>query len=161
VGYSITIGNAVPMHSKDEYGLYAGWEVGGEAHDGAPVFPNDDMTGNSNGRSPSYTAWSESMRALGLYALFFDDVEDEGLFRPHPGCALLTSEIAERITTAVAAYRATTTKPAGCSGWKLVDGHPVYPDEGKYDDVLMRGEWLAYWVNWAVANCKTPAIQNT
>ncbi len=162
MGYTITIGNAVPVHSKDDGELYASWNVDGEAHEGAPVFPNDTMTGNSNQRHPSYSAWTDSMRALGLHDLFF--AEWEGLFRPHPGCKMLTPEIAQIITDAVAAYRSTATKPAGCGGFPVFDKERetwVAPDDGVYDDVLMRGEWLAYWVNWAVANCETPAIQNT
>ncbi len=161
MGYNITIGNAVPVHSKEDGDLYAAWQVEATMHDAAPVFPNDTMTGNGNGRSPSYSAWSDSMQALGLHDVFFHKYS--GLMRQHPGCQLLTPEIAEQISAAVSAYRATATKPAGCAGMPTHDeatGTLIVPDEGKYDDVLMRGEWLDYWVTWAVANCETPALEN-
>jgi hypothetical protein len=162
MGYNITIGNAIPVHST-EYGyLYAAWEVEAEAHDSAPVFPNDVLTGNSNGRSPSYIAWSDSMRVLGLYELFY--AKDGGLFANHPGCVMLTQNIADTIELAVARYRKVATKPAGSPGFPQFNKETqtwFTPDEDKYDTVLMRGEWLSYWVSWAVKNCKIPAIQNT
>ena len=162
MGYNITIGNAIPVHSIEDNYLYAAWEVEPEAHEGAPVFPNDDLTGNSNERSPSYTTWNDSMRELGLHELFYDKYE--GLFAKHPGCVMLTQDIVDTIELAVRKYRKTATKPAGSPAFPQFNEETqtwFTPDEDRYDAVLMCGEWLLYWASWAVKNCKVPAIHNT
>jgi hypothetical protein len=69
MGYTIKIGEAVLDAYKPD--LYCRVWVRGEAHDAAPTFPNDEMTGNGNSRSPSYTGWSEFCREAGLYGMFF------------------------------------------------------------------------------------------
>ena len=154
MGYTFTIGNAVPKHSKDDFPyLSAGWEVEGMTHPDAPTFPGDEMTGNSNGRHPSYGVWSEFCRSVGLYDLFYD--ERGHLHAGHPGCIGLTVEDADRITAALKAYQATSTLPPGFEkDWS-------YRGPANYDYSLARLIWLEWWVRWAVTNCETPAIENT
>ena len=82
MGYSIRIGNAKPEWSKDDGELWARWSVDPKALDDAPTFPNDEMTGNGNCRSPSYSGWAYFCRDAGIYDLFLE--KWEGLMSPHP-----------------------------------------------------------------------------
>lgn len=149
MGYTITIGNATPWHEKDD-GLRAGWSVELVKHEGAPAF--GDPTDQENQRCPSYTAWADSMRALGLFDLFLH--REEGLMRPHPGCNEITAGHVAMVKAAVLRRRESNGgRPAGF--WED-DGI----DNGNDPD-LARGLWLEYWMEWAVANCETPAIQNS
>ena len=160
MGYTLTIGNAEPVHSKDDGELYAAWDVIYITSDDAPTFPNDEMTGNSSQRSPSYSAWAEFCRAVGLYELFYDKYD--GLLASHPGCVMLTQSHADQIAAALAAYP--RTLPPGFAEWPHFDeatGTLWTPDEGKYDAKLARLLWLDYWVRYALTNCETPALRNT
>ena len=155
MGYTISIGNATPWHEKDEDSLRAGWRVARVKHDAAPAF--GDPTDHQNQRWPSYTAWNDSMRALGLHDLFFKDYE--GLMAQHPGCAPITAGHAAIVKAAVLRRRETNGgKPAGFHDMDLKTFQTT--DNGNDPD-LARGVWLEYWMEWAVANCETPAIQNS
>lgn len=160
MGYTITIGNAVPEHSKEDGELSARYVVQSARSDEAPTFPNDELTGNSNNRSPSYTAWHEFCRETGLEYLFYNN--STGLLRQHPGCFLLQPYHLAAVYSALTRWQNTATKPPGFAGIKIgEDGHITYPDEGKYDHQLARLLWLEWWMRWALAHCETPAIQNT
>jgi hypothetical protein len=68
MGYSITIGNAKPEFNKDDGELWARWTVDGLTLPDAPTFPHDEVTGNSNGRSPSYSGWADFCRECDEFA---------------------------------------------------------------------------------------------
>lgn len=152
MSYTFTIGNAVPEFSKDDGYLSARWVVEDAKLDEAPQFPNDGMTGQTNSRSPAYSAWADFCRSAGIYDVFYD--ERGRLHAGHPGCELLTQDQYTRIKVALEIYQRNATLPPGFSDW---DGK----DEGKYDSTLARLLWLEFWMRWALANCETPAIQNT
>jgi hypothetical protein len=152
MGYTFTIGNAVPEFSKEDGDLSARWVVDGKTLPEAPEFPNDIMTAKGNSRSPSYSGWHEFCQTAGIYDVFYD--ERGRLHAGHPGCVLLTEADYERVKGALAAWRTKATKPPGFVGW---NGE----DEGKYDHTLARLIWLEFWMRWALDNCETPAIQNT
>lgn len=152
MGYDIRIGNAVPFHSKEYGELYAKWTVQRDSHAFAPTFLNDEMTGSSNCRSPSYGAWAEFSRKMGLYDFFYDDTE--GLLRQHPGCQMITQEHLDQVQAALIRYQGSTDKKPGFYGWDDLD-------TGEYDGHLARIIWLEWWMRWALANCETPAIENT
>lgn len=155
MGYTITIGNAEPKFSKDDGDLCAKWSVPLVRHDEAPAF--GDPTDHENQRWPSYSAWAESMSALGLYDLFL--ARDEGLMSPHPGCKLITAEHLEQVRSAVAKRSVTNGgKPAGFFGYDTRTHTQL--DNGNDPD-LARGVWLEYWMDWALKNCETPAIENS
>jgi hypothetical protein len=152
MGYSITIGNAVPFFSKDYDELYACWEVESATSDEAPTFINDQLTGNSNGRHPSYSAWSDFCRTTGLYDLFYK--EWEGLIHKHPGCVMITEDDYAEVHNALEKYKKTATKPPGFDDWR------DSADKIAYDPYLARLMWLDFWMRWALDNCETPAIHN-
>lgn len=162
MGYSITIGNAKPEFNKDDGELWARWTVDGMALPEAPTFPNDEMTGNGNGRSPSYTGWAEFCDAAGLTTLFLE--KWEGLMSQHPGCKMLQKEHLLQVQAALEKWKRTATKPPGFEGWGKFNEETKQwetPDQGKYDHILARLIWLEFWMKWALENCETPAIENT
>lgn len=152
MGYIINIGNAVPRHSKEYGELYARWAVEDATSGDAPTFPHDEVTGNSNSRSPSYTGWHEFCRKAGIEDLWYD--KNEGLLREHPGCFILTPTHHARVKEALERWRAHATLPPGFSGWHG-------EDDGKYDAILARLIWLEWWMDWALKNCETPAVENS
>lgn len=162
MGYTFTIGNAVPEFSKDYGELSARWVVEAETHQNAPTFPNDNMTGCGNSRSPSYIVWADFCRNTGLSDLFYD--ERGNLHAGHPGCAILKRADLDRVKEAREAWQKKATLPPG------FEGYPEYnketqtwesSDVGMYDAILARLIWLEWWMEWALDNCETPAIQNT
>lgn len=163
MGYNLTIGNAVPEFSKDYGELSARWVVPFVRHPDAPVFPNDGLTANSNGRSPSYSGWSIFCDHVGLTRLFYD--ERDGLLRPHPGCKLLTAAHHTEVLAALQRRQTSSDKPPGFAGDSKFNHETrawePSPDEGKYDHHLARLIWLEWWMRWALANCETPAFENT
>jgi hypothetical protein len=152
MGYTITIGNAKPRFSKEDGYLEARWVVEDAASDDAPTFPHDELTKNTNSRSPSYSGWSEFCQEAGIYELFYHDYE--GLIRPHPGCKLLQKEHWLLVQAALEKRRRVSDKLPGFEGWRG-------EDTGKYDYVLARLMWLEFWMRWALERCETPAIENT
>ena len=162
MGYTFTIGNAVPEFSKDDGELLARWDVEGATHPDAPTFPNDQMTGNSNSRSPSYTAWHDFCKTAGIFGLFYD--ERGHLHAGHPGCVMLTNDDLEVVRLALNEWKKKATLPPGFDGFPRFNHEArrwETPDEGKYDPILGRLIWLEWWMDWALKNCETPAIQNT
>lgn len=151
MGYTFTIGNAVPKFSKDCFpDLEAYWDIDGLTRDDAPSFPND--TDQRNMRSPSYSVWHNFCKNTGLYQLFYN--EDGNLWANHPGCVGITKEDADIVSAALAKYKLTATLPPGFEeGWN-------HTGPANYDYDLARLIWLEWWMRWAVENCETPAIQN-
>jgi hypothetical protein len=155
MGYTFTVGNAVPEFSKEYYpDLEARWVVQAASSAQAPVFPNDELTRNTNERSPSYSVWSDFCRKTGLYEFFYE--ESGHLKAGHPGCVGITKEDADFVTAALKRYQATATLPPG-----FEEAFPSKDEPPRYDYHLARLIWLEWWMRWAVANCETPAIQNT
>ena len=152
MGYDITIGNAVPKFIKEDGELLAWWDVEGATSDQAPTFINDEMTGNSNSRSPSYCAWTDFTKDVGLHPMFYG--EWDGLMRQHPGCFPITMVDLLVVQSALEKRKAISTREPGFSGWNNDE------DEEKYDYNLARLMWLEFWMRWALENCETPAIQN-
>lgn len=152
MGYTFTIGNAVPKHSKEYFpDLESYWDIEGVRLDEAPSFPND-VSNNGNMRSPSYSVWSNFCRNTGIYDLFYN--ENGNLHAGHPGCIGITKEDVDIVSAALAKYKLTATLPPGFEeGWNYTG-----PDNYDYD--LARLIWLEWWMRWAVENCETPAIQN-
>lgn len=154
MGYTIRIGNATPWHEKGEEGLRAGWRVEGVKRDDSPAF--GEPTDFENQRWPSYTGWHDSMRALGLHDLFYKNYE--GLMSEHPGCFPFTAGQVAMVKAAVQRRRETNGgRPPGFWDWSIEKGEI---DNGNDPD-LARGLWLEYWMEWAIANCETPAIENS
>jgi hypothetical protein len=152
MGYTFKIGNAVSEFDKSNFPhLSAEWDVMSVTHPDAPTFPNDEMTGNSSERSPSYSTWAEFCRETGIFSLFYD--ERGHLHGGHPGCIGITPEMAAEVAQALERRRAKASLPPGFEGWD-------YQGPARYDYNLARLIWLDWWMRWAIENCETPAIAN-
>lgn len=169
MGYSITIGEATIIHpGDDDYSSELRIGVTGLSLPEAPEFPGDGMTSKGNGRSPSCSGWENFCRDVGLYDLFFRKEDEEGpigLMTSHPGTFGLTAKHAAEIRAALDRRRSADPDGLRVPGWDpTLEGSAAWTQDGadpKYDGNLARLIWLDWWVSWAVANCKTPTIQNT
>lgn len=147
MGYNIYIGEAeIAAPSSDtRYSTELSVRVKTASHPNAPEFDGDRLNGKINSRHPDYGAWMDFCLAADLHEMFFD--ADIGLFARHPGCCLVTPRHVARVGAAIDRWRS------------------MYPDAapgfvGDQDPTLARLLWLHWWMTWAVASCKVPAIQN-
>jgi hypothetical protein len=161
MGYSFHIGNAVHDIYEEDGEKWESWPVAGTTHPDAPTFPHDEMTGNGNGRHPSYSGWSAFCKDAGIYEFFY--TESGHLKCGHPGTMFITYDDLAVIQLALEARKNIATKPPGFDGYPVLDKNGQYssPDQGKYDGTLARLIWLEFWMRWALENCETPGIQNT
>lgn len=172
MGYTIVIGEAIFDGDKSE--AYMKVWAEGQSHDDAPTFPNDEMTGNSNMRSPSYTGWSEFCRDSGLYGMFFGIdgrrdpymKADENCHREtpimsdHPGFAVINDEDVLAIKQALERHKMKYGElEPGFRGW--LEKEEDAPPNATACATRARLLWLHYWTDWAVKNCKWPVIVNS
>ena len=161
MGYSLSIGEAVIDWNEERVSIDC--EI--VRLDEAPAF--GEITDYESQRWPSYTAWAKAMRELGLTDLMFDErnggigeFEWEGewvypLIQNHPGAAPITKAHVEVVAAKLKAYKEANPThvakypPRGCE------------DDPTYDGYLCRGEWLLFWLKWAVENCEKPVFVNS
>lgn len=172
MGYTIIIGEASFDGCKED--AYMRVWARPEAHDSAPVFPNDPMTGNGNSRSPGYSAWTEFCRDVGLYGMFYGmngrrnpymegDPEchrEVPILADHPGYAPINSEdvaaIKDALDQHIAAYGDLVP---GFRDWN--EKEEDMPTDAMQCAQRARLIWLHYWSDWAVNNCEWPVIANS
>ena len=157
--HHIFIGNAEPIYNE-EFNEYR-WVVKKISHETAPTFINDELTGKSNYRSPSFCGWSDFINESGLIDLVN---EQEGPFT-HWGCKKINKEHLVIVKNALREWSISHDLPAGfhedkdfvfdeeTDEWEM-------PEDQKYDWILARLIWLEYWMEWAINNCENPALYN-
>lgn len=171
MGYTLTIGE-LEVTVDDEF-IWLGAE--GVKLDEAPAF--NEPTDHTNSRWPSYTAWAEFCRDAGIEPLFYGTGwqtngaprygecpewfhRERPLLAEHPGAFPITGKDATYVEAALAAYRA--ANPNAKAGFQRdVDGSPVPDADDNTNATLARLEWLAFWLRWAVDNCKRPVVANS
>lgn len=168
MSYSIYIGNTTmrPVEDEEVVTAYARLTSGKTCyyepvvkemrHPNAPTFPNDEMTGNSNGRHPGYRAWAEFCEVTGLEDLFFN--REHGLMREHPGHAELHLEHVSTIHQALLRWQ--EAHPDANPGFERFSWDDETDEEMGYDPILARLIWLEWWMTWALANCEHAGIWN-
>ncbi len=156
MGYNIMIGNAILNPLDEEWDeLKRTYSVEIVRHDNAPAF--GEPTDHENQRWPSYSTWADMSRETGLYDMFFN--EETGIMRKHPGCFRLYPDHLTQVKAAIEKRkRQTGNRPAGY--WDQDEKTWENTDNGK-DYWLIRLIWLEYWIEWALNNCKLPAIENS
>ena len=97
----------------------------------------------SNELSSSYTYWADFCQRTGLFETFYD--ERLGLLREHPGIVRLDEHHGGAVRGAIDRY--TKKHPGAVPHW---DDHMH----------LAQLHWLLFWIEWALAHCKVPAIAN-
>lgn len=147
MGYTITIGQLKIEKSPDD-GLDCrciGFGAEGVHHEDAPAF--GEPTDHENQRWPSYSAWSNFTKAVGLYDLFYTD--SGHLIGGHPGVRLVTAEMVNVVSGTLVVYR--ENNPG-------IEAKFTDDDRGGF---LCRLVWLDYWLQWSFKNCETPVIANS
>ncbi len=159
MGYAIYIGNAVVQKCEDE--LYAQYAVKPTRNKHAPRWENPvgadgkpdfrlgcDISEDTNGRHPSYTSMTNWSREVGLFDLFLGEDGREGLLNPHPGCHKLTHAISGQVAEALRKWK--DAHVGAVPGWRSGE-----------DAVLAKLIWYDWWIQWALKNCRLPAISNS
>lgn len=178
MGYSLRIGEAVLEYDESMVGVDC--EV--VERDDAPAF--GEPTDRRSERWPSYIAWADAMEKLDMMDVMFNErnggaghFELNGkvrlpLLECHPGQTPITNEHVEYVEARLAAYKAKHPDHRAEYPPPKQGAQPAFPnsqlyrdedyvDDPRFDDALVRGEWLAYWLRWAVENCKQPVFVNT
>lgn len=176
MGYTLKIGEAIMDYTEDHVGISC--EV--VTLPDAPAF--GEPTDHSSQRWPSYTAWLDAMRALDMMDVMYSD-RNGGvgwfernsktrypLLAIHPGASPITIEHVEYVEEKLAAYRAKhpdhraefpPLKPGITPEVLMFPSDDELISDPRYDGNLCRGVWLAWWLRWAVENCKRPVFVNS
>ena len=153
MGYLLTIGELDIEYSQEEE--FCNIVARGFKNSDAPAF--GEPTDFTSSCWPSYTVWLDFCKFVGLTELFFN--KDDGILAHHPGCVPLTQRHKRAIDSAYLNFkRKYPNAKAGYSPKRGVYDDPNWPEENNW---FCRLEWLKYWVDWALANCKRPVFQNT
>lgn len=140
MGYSLTIGELV-ITNEDDREFKTAESVD---HDGAPAF--GEPTDHTNQRWPSYSAWANCLRGLGVYDLFY---RNGTLIGGHPGVQEITPELYNIFKGRIDDFKARNP----CV-------KPTYDGDIQENQWYCRAVWLGYWMKWALENCKNPVIAN-
>lgn len=168
MGYTIIIGERVDHIEEEE--VYAIAEEVALEIDRESGFEKEHYC---NSRHPSYTQWDEFCEKLGIKYLmfgeqnlgqFYSGIHNQylpSLIRPTGSFTPINSKHLEVIDFKVREYKK-----------KFPDHLPRYPllkpgrepsldpndyeTDPKYDGVLVRAEWLLFWVRWSLNNCTRP-----
>lgn len=156
MGYSLTIGDLAVEYSQDIE--CCSIVAKGFKNDDAPAF--DEPTDFESRRWPSYTAWTDFCKFVGLHELFFN--KHNGIMAHHPNCVPLSQRHKKEIDSAYIKFKEKYPKAKAGYSPKINFEKKIYEDSEwpKENNWLCRLEWLKYWVDWALANCKRPVFEN-
>lgn len=156
MGWSIKIGNAVPMSRQQAVNSFDGegytqysFSVESAEHPDAPSWetkPEEgawDASGKTNSRLPGYSAFADFLEQTGITA---DDVPAFGARGSDGNCYVLRPEHRDAVSRARAAWEA--RHPGAVPGWTT-----------GCDMVLARLIWYEWWMTWALEHSERPAIE--
>lgn len=151
MGYTLKIGQASIDFDQD--GLESSIRIIAESVklENAPAF--GEPTDFTNSRWPSYSGWHTAMTALGLEDFCFGE---HGVMREHPGCYPLTKEHKALVDDAKEKFY--KKYPKCVAGFSPIEDDPNWTVENTY---AVRLEWLVFWIDWALENCKIPVFYNS
>ncbi|WP_273430552.1 hypothetical protein [Chitinibacter tainanensis] len=147
MGYTFTIGELEVIKSEGD-GLDCpciSFGAKGISLKGSPAF--GEPTDSTNERWPSYCAWSDFLKDVELYDVFYSD---NHLIGGHPGIRLVTKDLQKIVSQRLIDFKT-----------KHPELKPIFDEENKHAGSLCRLIWLDYWIEWALINCETPVIANT
>lgn len=175
MGYTLIIGEAELLYNEDLVRV----DCSPVKRDDAPAY--GEPTDYQSQRWPSYSSWADAMEKLGMMDVMFNCRNGgkgyfvhEGetrspLLEVHPGETPITKEHVEEVENLLAAYKAKNPTHRAEYPPPKLGATPImgdiyreedYVDDQRYDSALCRGEWLAYWLRWAVENCEQPVFVN-
>ena len=146
MGYTLIIGEP-HVRVEEEYNFVT-IEVKEVKIEDAPSF--GEPTDCTNSRYPSYSVWSDFCRFVGLYDMFFD--KGNGIIAEHPGVFPVLPIHKEEIDKAMLQFK--KKYPNAIAGFSEKPGAP------EANGYLARLEWLKYWIDWSLINCKQPVFKN-
>jgi len=150
MGYNLEIGE-LEVEFDTEYGRESTIDLRVKVERGRkePFLNVGEPTDGTNMRWPSYTSWANFAKSADLYEFFFDDCE--GLIRQHPATYPLCEEHRKIVNEKYEAFKKKYPKAIAS-----------YEDEdNEANGILVRLEWLKYWINWALDNCDKPVFYNS
>lgn len=161
MGYNLSIGEATIAWNEEQVKIVVEEIKLPEA----PAF--GEATDHTNQRWPSYTSWSNFCEIL--------DIKDIMLNERNGGCDELQIEERKWIYPLILEHPgAQPILPYHLNyiQEKYVKLREKYPSivagfsESENDDALISGtlaraEWLIFWLNWALKNCKYPTFYNS
>jgi len=159
MGYNLTIGELQTTIDYDGLESRIVNNAKSEFDNNAPAF--GEPTDFTNNRWPSYSSWHDAMIFVELHDMMFN--KETGLIRRHPDCVPLVKEHKEIIDKA---YKEFYKKYPNCkAGYspKINENEGIFEDKEhpKENNYATRLEWLKYWVDWALKNCKNPVFYNS
>lgn len=168
MGYNIKIGELKTSSDYENDGTIEGSYacVSGDCVDveneNAPDLGHGDISGKSNSRHPSYSAWAEFCRVADITKVFYEknSYNNWAMRGGHPGITPLTKEHLKTIRRAKKHYllahpNAICPTMQSCADPRSWDCGCVV------DWTLGRLNWLEFWMSWALTNCKQPIIYNS
>ncbi|WP_068505699.1 hypothetical protein [Paenibacillus kribbensis] len=147
MGYNIGIGEATLLVDKNDGNISV--QIEAVEVSGAPVWklpendPWPDLVGKGNFTYPSYSGFERFSSETGLKDVFFNLVLR---FEGSPVTTLIKEDHLGIIRRAKEQWIA--DHPENIAGWRKNE-----------DDILAKLIWYEFWFEWALNNCKIPAIQ--
>jgi hypothetical protein len=141
--YTVVIGNALPKFNKYRFPkLDAYWEVDNILPENHSEFPPVSIFPRNISHKFSIV---ECAGRVGIWP-FFNSVLESACLDIKRVAIGITKEDANMVSDALKVY---------------VNSVPLYSeyDQNTYDENLAVLQWLEWWMQWAVKNCETPAIQ--
>ena len=175
MGYTLKIGEATLKWSDH----YVDVDCNIVRLDEAPAF--GEPTDNESQRWPSYSSWASAMRELGLMDVMFNERNNGAgefdwkgeayypLMPTHPGASPIARAHVEYVEAKLDEYKSAhpahraqfpPLKPGAERKFGIYSDDDLV-DDPTYDGWLCRGEWLAFWLRWALENCKQPVFVNS
>lgn len=158
--------------SLDESTVRIGCEGTEDAN--APDLGHGDVAGKSNDRSPSYTAWADFCERSGLKDVFYEEDFQRSQVRGkkayemrggHPGAVPLTQYHLQRVRDAKRKWlkahpgaKCPSSTPCSLTAEEKKAGKLCTCE---VDWTLGRLDWLEFWMEWALKNCKKPIVFNS
>jgi hypothetical protein len=150
MGYVIKVGNAIPYVDKNHV---LGWEVTNTTHQDCPTFVGDNN--KTNERAPSYSVWADFCETVELKDMFYIPAYGSVPKRAK-GVIYLNNDALELASNALTEYKMKSKLPPGFEDDEYLMANENSPP--RYDGHLARLIWLVWWIEWALANCKMPAL---
>lgn len=126
----------------------------------APAF--GEPTDFTNARWPSYSSWFNAMDNLDMVDLMFNERNGGNsvgicpLIQEHPGYTYITQDHLNYAKRKLCIYKMNHPDHiAEFPAEEIINPNPIY------DGNLCRAEWLIFWLDWAIKNCKNPVFVNT
>lgn len=164
MGYCFTIGEA--RIDRDESCNHIGITVDEITSKDCPDFVD---SGRDSSRLPSYSAWADFCRDMGLYDLFLNRDSGEAIIQNHPGNYLLTEETFFQFKAAYDRHKEKHPRASAVTkdrlplnykemGWlERMDFDQTFAPA---DWAMTRLEWLVFWTRYALDNCENPTFSN-